>query len=278
VYNERSVNTILFPERGMTELWDLVWGKPQVDPRALADAVEGVAWRNPELDFRTRLLIRDSVVALERFWGKDHLEGWLRASPAREMIERVRREPLGAPGFPFLHEVLVERTDPETVRQYLRELGLHLHQPVRLAIGGSIALILPGYLQRATQDIDVVDEVPAELREQHALLEDLSRRYQLRLTHFQSHYLPAGWETRLHTLEPFGKLQAALVDVSDVFLGKLFSARTKDLDDLRILLPAFDRQALPRLLRERCASLLAERSLREQAERNWYILTGETLP
>ena len=262
----------------MADLWDVVWGKPHVDPRNLADAVERETQRAGALDFRTRLLIRDSTLALERYWGSGRLEAWLSRSPAREAIERIRREPLGEAGFPFLQEVLVEQTDPETVRQFLRELGVRLHRPIRLAIGGSIALILPGYLQRATQDIDVVDEVPAELRGQHALLEELLRRYQLQLTHFQSHFLPSGWETRLHTLEPFGNLHAALVDVHDVFLSKLFSAREKDLDDLRLLLPALDRQTLSRRLQESCTALLAEPGLRRQAEQNWYILTGEALP
>ena len=42
-------------------------------------------------------------------------------------------------------------------------------------VGGSIALILPGYRERATTDIDVVDELPAEIRSQHALLDDLRK-------------------------------------------------------------------------------------------------------
>jgi hypothetical protein len=262
----------------MAELWELVWGKPHIDPRALAAAIEGEILRPGPLDFRTRLLIRDSITALERFWGTDRLEAWLRGSHSREAIERIRHESPGPAGFPFLQEALVQATDPETVRQFLRELGVRLYHPIRLAIGGSIALILPGYLQRATQAIDVVDEVPAELREQHALLADLAQRYGLQLTHFQSHYLPTGWQARLHTLEPFGKLQAALVDVYDVFLSKLFSARTKDLDDLRLLLPGLDRAVIAQRLHDGCAPLLAEPALRQQAEQNWYILTGEALP
>jgi hypothetical protein len=261
----------------MANLWDVIWGKPQVDPATLADAIERES-QGADLDFRTRLLIRDATQALERCWGSERLESWLRHSQAGSSIERIRQEPLGEVGFPLLQEVLVDRTDPETVRQFLRELGMRLSRPLRIAIGGSIALILPGYLHRATQDIDVVDEVPAELREQHAVLEDLARRYQLHLTHFQSHFLPSGWETRLHTLEPFAMLQPALVDVGDVFLSKLFSARTKDRDDLRLLLPGLDRAEIVRRLHDHCGALLAEPILRRQAEENWYILTGEPLP
>jgi hypothetical protein len=262
----------------MVELWDVVWGKPQVDPDTLAGAVEREAQRPAALDYRTRLLIRDSIAALERYWGSERLESWLCRSPARDAMEHIRREHFGEVGFPLLEKALVKATDPETVRRFLRDLGARAPKPARLAIGGAIALILPGYLQRSTTDIDVVDELPKELRDQHALLESLAQRYQLRLTHFQSHYLPGGWESRLHSLEPFGKLQVSLVDVCDVFAGKLFSARTKDLDDLRLLTPPLEPAAIVQHLHDHCTALLGEPALRAQAEQNWYILTGQTLP
>jgi hypothetical protein len=261
----------------MVDLWNLIWGKPQVDPRDLADAIERESRRH-DLDFRTRVLIRDSTAALERYHGKEGFARWLASSPARDAIESIRREPLGPVGFPLLQEAIMPKTDPETVRQLLRELGLGVQRSVNLAIGGAVALILAGYLQRSSQDIDVVDEVPEDLRKQQVLLDDLAKRYQLQLTHFQSHDLPAGWEGRLHTLEPFGKLRVALVDVYDVFLGKLFSARSKDLDDLRVLLPSLDRQTIEWRLHESCGGLLAEASLKQQAERNWFILVGQPLP
>src|SRR5262249_29433436 len=148
----------------------------------------------------------------------------------------------------------------------------------RMAIGGSASLILGGHLSRVTEDVDVVDDVPEELRQQHALLERLRKTYGLHLAHFQSHYLPSGWQDRLHSLEPFGKLQASLVDVYDVFLSKLFSGRDKDRDDLRLLLPALDRETLKAKLLATCAAFLADETLREHAEANWYVLTGERLP
>jgi hypothetical protein len=261
----------------MSDIWSLVWGKPEVDPRALADAVERAAYAGG-LDFRTRLLIRDATAALAAHWGEDRLRAWLERSPARRRIEAIRQEELGAAGFPSLRGRLMERLEPETIRQYLRELGTQIPRPVRLHIGGAAALILGGYLARSTEDIDIVDEVPAELRAQRALLDRLQGVYGLHLAHFQSHFLPSGWETRLHTLEPFGALQAATVDVYDVFLGKLFSKREKDRDDLRLLLPALERDTLTRRLATTCAGLLGEASLRQNAEHNWYILTGQPLP
>jgi hypothetical protein len=261
----------------MPDLWSLVWGKPEVDPDLLAQAVEQAAGRDG-LDFRTRLLIRDATDALEAYWGPRRLREWLERSPARARVEGIRREYLGEPGFPLLKEALVERTDPETVRQFLRDLGAHLHRPARIHVGGSIALILPEYLARSTRTIEVIDEVPAEVRSQHQLLEQLARRYKLQLTHFQSHFLPAGWEERVHSLEPFGQLQVYLVDVHDVFLSKLFSNRTKDLDDLRALLPQLDRETLVRRFLDTTTSLRQDPALRKAADHNWYVLTGGPLP
>src|SRR6266536_2619255 len=100
----------------MSALWDLVWGKPEVDPAALAEAIEREVDRGG-LDFRTRLLIRDSTEALGWYWGAERLEAWLWHTRARGRIEAIRREDLGESGFPLLKEQLVERTAPETVKQ-----------------------------------------------------------------------------------------------------------------------------------------------------------------
>ena len=98
------------------------------------------------------------------------------------------------------------------------------------------------------------------------------------LTHFQAHYLPQGWQQRLHSQEPFGRLQVSLVDAYDVFLSKLFSARIKDRDDLRMLAPQLDKATIMRRLRDTTHELFAAPGLREKAEQNWYIIYGEPLP
>jgi hypothetical protein len=133
-------------------------------------------------------------------------------------------------------------------------------------------------LIRATDDVDVVDEVPPGIRGEHALLDELLHRYGLRLAHFQSHYLPAGWQSRAGSLGRFGEIQAHLLDPHDVFLSKLFSQRTKDLDDLRYLAPQLDKARVVRQLRETTQALQSEPKLRAAAERNWYVLHGEPLP
>ena len=260
-----------------TELWTVTRNGPQVDPRKLAAAVAS-AVGGGELDFRSQLLVRDSLDALRRYWGQERYGAWLASAPDRTAMERILSFDFGEVGFPSLEERLMEPTDRSTVIDFLRELSLHVRKPTRMHVGGSIALILADQLERATEDIDVVDEVPAELRAQHQLLEDLAKRYGLRLAHFQSHYLPEGWQSRVRSLEAMGHLQVFLVDGHDVFLSKLFSARMKDRDDLRVLRAGLDKSLLVSRLLGTTISLRSDSRLRANAEQNWFILFGETLP
>jgi hypothetical protein len=260
------------------DLWGLVLNHQWVDPQALRAAVEDQVVRR-DLDYRSRVLIRDSVKALRHYWGDERVEGWLKGSPVGAEIEAICCGPWDDDrGFSSLMKRVMDVTKPETIQEYFRQLSQHVHRPLKLAVGGSVALIVPGYLSRPTEDIDVVDDVPAELRSQHALLDDLKTRYGLELAHFQQHYLPSGWQNRLHYHDTFGELTVYLVDVYDIFLSKLFSSRTKDLDDLRALKPQLDKDTLIRRLHDTTASMLADEPLRKRAGQNWYILYGEASP
>lgn len=260
-----------------SDLWALVKYRPQIDPDDLAEAIKEQV-RDDSLDYRTRLLIRDGVEALRKYWGEDHFEKWLARCPTHDRIVSICQQQFERPGFPSLMRRLMKKTEPEQIRQYLRDLGTRVRRPLRIDVGGSVALIMPGYLSRATDDIDVVDEVPGELRAEHALLHELEGRYGLGLAHFQRHFLPMGWEQRLHYLDTFGQLQVYLVDAADVFLSKLFSIRSKDLDDLRMTAPQLEKESLAQRLKQSCLSLLAAPDLRQQAEQNWYVVYGEPLP
>ena len=141
-----------------------------------------------------------------------------------------------------------------------------------------MALILSGALSRRTEDIDIVDEIPLEIRSEHELLDHLAKRYGLRLAHFQSHYLPAGWASRLRLFETFGRLEVRLIDIYDIILSKIFSKREKDRDDLRALVTQIDKPLLARRMLDTTAALRQEPMLRSMAEENWYILYGEPLP
>jgi hypothetical protein len=256
-------------------LWFLVKGTPHVDPHELLAAMEQEL-EHPPHDFRTRLLIRDSYRVLERFWGSTKLTSL--CARINLKLEPILQEDLGEPGFPSLEQRIMEATKPELILQFLRELGDSIIAPARLDIGGASALILGGYLSRATDDVDIVDEVPANIRFQHELLAKLTKSHGLSLTHFQSHYLPHEWQKRVRSLGKFGKLDVYLIDVYDVFVGKLFSKREKDRDDLRLLSRSLDRQQIAERLNSSGSALAAEPGLREQLEKNWYILFGDRPP
>lgn len=260
------------------DLWGLTQQQQHIDPQDLTAAIEGQVARG-DLDYRSRVLIRDSVQALRHYWGPQRLTAWLEATPYGREIEAICQGPWDDDrGFPSLMRRVMDVTRPETIRQFLQELAKHVRRPLRLYIGGSAALILPGLLSRHTEDIDVVDELPPEIRSQHQLLQELKEVHNLELTHFQRHYLPMGWEKRVHSMEPIGELQIYLIDIYDVFLSKLFSARTKDRQDLKTLAPQLDKEALLRLLKETTQSMLAAPDLRERADINWSMLFGESLP
>jgi hypothetical protein len=258
-------------------LWSLVWKGPEIDPGDLADAVQCQA-AQPDLDYRTRLLIRDSIDALRDHWGPERVHRWLADSSIRDKIENICREDFERPGFTLIKSRLMDKTEPSDVQDMLRDLGKHIRRPLRLNIGGSIALILPGYVSRHTEVIDVVDEVPQEVRTQYALLDEFKKRYSLMLTHFGSHYLPTGWENRLHFFNEFGDLRVYLVDVYDIFIGKLFSKRTEDLDDLRVLAPQLDKARILQQLKDTTAALQKDPNLLELGQKSWYIVFGEAFP
>jgi hypothetical protein len=266
------------------ELWAVARSGTQVDAEALARAVEE-AIESPAdaLDYRTRLLIRDSLRALRAHWGRDDFESWLHRSPRGAALDQLcqsspMRSAADDEGFPTLKRRIVNAIKPETVIQLLRELSTHVAQPTRLVIGGSIALLIDGHLSRHTDDIDVVDELPAALRSHPELLENLAARYGLRLAHFQSHYLPSGWEERVRSIDVFGRLTVMSVDPYDVFVGKLFSVREKDRDDLRAVAPGLDRGILLERVARTTADLRKEPRLAGAATQNWFVLFGEPLP
>ena len=257
-------------------LWSLA-KRQWFDPAALPPAIE-TQIRDRDLDFRSRLLIRDSVAALREVWGARRTQQWLETSPLRDEIEAICAEDLGRVGFPFLKNRLVSTTKPQDVEQLLRELGARMTHPSRILVGGSAALILREQLDRQTDDVNVVDELPPEIRSDHALLQELVTRFKLRIAHFQSRFLPEGWEARLSSYGRFGKLDVLLVDTYDIAASKLMSPRTKDRDDLRALVAHLDRQTFASRVQTSCAKHFNEPGVRKNAELNWYVIYGDPLP
>ena len=258
------------------DLWSLTFGRSQIDPDLLAAALEREASEG-DLDYRTRLLIRDSMDGLARHWAPERFEAWLAASASRSVLEEIRHFPFAECGFPSLPDRIMESVRPQIVHQYFRDLGQRLQHPARIQVGGSIALILGGNVSRSTEDIDVVNEIPAEVRQRHDLVDQLQKEYGLRLTQFQSHYLPAGSAERVRSLGRYGRLDVFLVDPLDVFVGKLF-ARAKDAGDLRVMAEQLDKSRIEEHVRRNAGPLTSQPQLADHAKRNWYVLFGEDLP
>jgi hypothetical protein len=259
-----------------SELWDLPFGQPQIDPARLARAIVQQVADN-DLDFRTRLLIRDSMNALRDFWGTSTFDAWLASMQDAARLSAIQNEDLGEPGFSTLARRLMKPTQRKTIEQFLRSLDDAIIRPQEVYIGGSSALILADRLSRHTDDIDVVDEIPADIRKEHELLRGLSERHGLMLTHFQSHFLPDGWRSRVHSLPDMVKLRVFLVDEIDIFVSKLFSNRERDQDDLRHLAAELDKDKIRDRVTSSGQRLLADVKFRDAAERNWFVLYGEPL-
>ena len=175
------------------ELWSVAGRLPHVDADSLARAVEAAASRPDTIDYRTRLLIRDSLRALEGHWGAQRFEAWLAQSPRRPDIERSLSPEFmdggtNEIGFPSLMRNVMDVVRPETIERFFRALSRRVTRPTRLVVGGSIPLILSGLLARATEDVNVVDGVPAELRAQHDVLAELNEVHAALPV-----ALPAGW-------------------------------------------------------------------------------------
>src|SRR5271166_4355215 len=262
-------------------LWNLLTS-PTIDPATLARAIETVLVQ-PNLDWRTLQLVKEGWEALEQSIEPPLLNEYLCERTAIQITEAIRARTDDAlkshrdVKFPSLRERLMPHLSPITVRQFLRELGIAIASPSTITMGGAASLILRGLLSRATEDLDIVDEVPVEIRNEHQVLRDLSSRYGLRPTRFQSHYLPPGWESRTTDFGTFGKLQVRLVDVLDIIAGKVFSSRPKDLDDFRLLSLNLDKEELRQRVLQGSSSLISSDEDRRQAINNWYIVYGDDL-
>lgn len=255
--------------------WQIVKRGGAVDAIALLRAIADPATAGSE-EHRTQLLVRDAARALLGLWGPAVLRRRLALVHApSSVIERLTDPATDEIGFPSLEHRTMETTSPDDVMAMLRELGREIRQPAQLIIGGSIALILDALIIHATEDIDIVDEVPELIRREHRILDDYMKRYGLQLTHFQSHYLPEGWRSRIRSLDRFGSIDVYLVDPYDILAGKLFSRRSKDLDHIRHALKLLDAQTFRDRVARSTGAFRREASINQIGKKNWYILTGE---
>jgi hypothetical protein len=257
--------------------WRLVWGQPYIDCRTLAAAIEQDMLREPHPDFRTRLLVRDAAVAMRSYWGPRRFSQWLEASPVGPRIRRILDEDLGETGFPAIRKRLVDSIDSTRIGRIFELLGRGIHGRVEVHIAGSIPTLIKGLTARPTGDIDLVDEIPAEIRNQRAVLQKIETDFGLKLTHVQSHYLPAHWQDRRQWLGDFGGLRVYVVDEYDIFVSKLSSAKEKHQSDLGVLALALDRETARRRLLADGKAFLDDPELRPQILENWRFIFQQPL-
>jgi hypothetical protein len=161
------------------------------------------------------------------------------------------------------------------IRQIFSLLGERVRGSVDVYIAGSIPTLIQGLSARPTDDIDIVNEVPAEIRKQSDLLKRIRTEYGLTFGHVQSHYLPANWQQRRRFLGDFGGLHVYLVDVVDIFVSKLSSKQEKHQQDLRVLAKKLNKDEIKSRLLGDGKPFLDDPFLRPQIEKNWTFVFQE---
>ncbi|MGP0062193.1 MAG: DUF6036 family nucleotidyltransferase [Isosphaeraceae bacterium] len=257
--------------------WRLVWGQPYIDSRTLAAAIEQDLQRDSSPDFRTRLLVRDAAVAMRSYWGARKFSQWLEASPVGDRIRAILEEDLGETGFPAIRRRLVDSIDSTRLRRIFDLLGRGIHGRLEVHIAGSIPTLIKGLTVRPTGDIDFVDEVPAEIRSQRAVLRKIETEFGLKLGHVQSHYLPAHWQNRRQWLGNFGGLCVYVVDEYDIFVSKLSSKKQKHQSDLGVLALELDKETARHRLLNDGKAFLDDPKLRPQILENWRFIFQDPL-
>ena len=257
------------------DAWTLVSRQGFIPINALIPALRRTAKLEPERDYRTRMMVHDALDALAGRLGAAEVQRRLSDDESGRSLLEDWAQTFDKEGFWSIKLRLMEPTTPDVIRRMLRDLGQQVRKPTTISVGGSCSLILSETLLRQTEDIDVVDELPEAIRTDHELVNRLAARYNLRPTHFASHYLPNNWSNRTRYIGTFNKLSVRIVDPIDVLTGKMFSKRDKDFNDVQACWPQLDAEVLRDRLRFNTQDLRAEDRLRGAAEHNWYVLTGE---
>ncbi len=165
----------------------------------------------------------------------------------------------------------------ELIERIFEMLGQGVHERVEVHIAGSVPTLIKGFTFRPTQDIDFVNEVPAEIRKQKDVLKKIDEAYGLSLGHVQSHYLPANWKNRRHYFGDFGGLRVYMVDAYDIFVSKLSSKQPKHRQDLEVMAQNLDKEKIKQRLLEDGRIFLTTPFISAQIEENWRFIFREPL-
>jgi hypothetical protein len=257
--------------------WELVWGQPYIDADRLSLAMKRELLHRETMDFRTRLLIRDSVRALESFWGKKRFFKWLKESHVESKVQKILHEDFGEEGFHNIGSRLVANIKKAQLEQIFDILSRNLHSPVEVYIAGAITTLMAGLTARPTDGIDFVDDIPSEIRSNRDSIDQIASKYGFMLGHLQSHYLPTNWQARRQFVGDFGKLRVYFVDPYDIFVSKLASKKEKHIEDLRVLAEKLDKNEIKKRLILDGKVFLENQFDRATIEENWHFIFREFL-
>lgn len=266
----------------LAALWRIVTRSSSISPKALLVRLAN-ALRTPDPDPRSIVLMRECFGALGRTLGRNFvaqkIAGHAETAVDLRLMQDITSHSIEPNKFPSILPRLIEPISAQNVIECLRDVSTQLRERVSIVVGGSSVLLLKHLIERATENIDVLDELPEELRDQHAVLDDIKARHRLSITHAASHYLPTGWNTRTWSLDKFGPLDVRVVDPIDLLVSKLFSKRAKDFRDVKDCWDLIDHAEFRQRLSQDTHLLRGNSEVLAAAVRNWFVLTGEeTLP
>ena len=151
----------------------------------------------------------------------------------------------------------------------LERLGELLPEKAQVVIAGGAALILGGYVDRATGDGDVVHSVPP-LTELRSAIRKVAQERGLSPDWLNDgvkafgDVLPEDFEARTDRLGMFGNLRVLLLGRMDLILSKFYGGREVDFEDLAQMRPTGDEIAFVLSQLERIAGFRPDRALKMQ--------------
>lgn len=256
-------------EAALDELWRMAWRYRAISPTQLTELLP-IALPAAK-DERSRMLIRDAMNALR----DRNQDAALRSHPDYALLEAIRTTEFDKVGFRTLGSRLMEPTTPAQIERFFRELGRRVRTHTVLYVAGSAVLLANRLIVRHTTYVDVINEIPASIREDHEIIDTVERATQLRLAHTASHYYPKGWRNRTSSYGVFDLLDVRFIDPIDQLVGKLFSKRDRDAQDVKDAWDGIDQNAFRDRLQRTTHELRQVERVQSNALETWYILTGE---
>ena len=160
----------------------------------------------------------------------------------------------------------------------LERLGALCPRDTEIVLAGGAALILGGYIERGTDDGDVIHSEPklTDIRDLIAAVADeqsLGSGWLNDGIKAWADVLPPNFNSRLEEVGTFGNLRVRRLGRLDLLVMKFFARRVGDLDDLEELAPTQEEVEFVRAQLPRIADLYPDRAYRMQL----YLDQGESL-